>query len=48
MDNSAVSVHYEPDHPDNRVYLVSAIPPQVTELDISDLVNYNIAKIYFA
>jgi hypothetical protein len=41
-----VGVHYEPDHPDNRLYLISASPPRVSEYDITIFENNYIAKVY--
>lgn len=47
-DPSALAIHYEPDHPNERLFLVSASPPKVTEYDITDFQNNYIYKIYMA
>lgn len=46
IDSSALAVHFEPDHPDSKLYLVSAYPAKVTEFDITDFANNYITKIY--
>lgn len=46
FDGSALALHYEPEHPDNRLYLISATPPRVSEYDISSFENLYLSKVY--
>lgn len=48
VESGALSTHYEPEHPGEVLYLISASPPKVTEFEISDFKNMYIRKIYMA
>lgn len=45
-DDGAIALHYEPEHPDKRLYLISSSPPRVTEYDVTSFRNHFISKVY--
>lgn len=45
-DGSALALHYQAEHPENRLFLISASPPRVSEYDISSFENVYISKVY--
>ena len=48
MGSGAMAVHYKPNNPDEKLFLITASPPRVIEFDITDFRNFYISKVYMA